>query len=94
MQLRFDVGDQERHEVTFSFNKTTGWLVIKVDDVPIKKRLIMWSMSLTRRYDFIVGTQERHVVTIEKKRERVASFARPQVCRAFVDGTLVAEGTA
>lgn len=94
MQMRFDVGDQERHRVIFSFNKTTGWLVIKVDDVPIKRRLIMWSLGLSRRYEFTVGTHERHVVIIEKKRERVASFVRPQLCRAYVDGTLVAEGTA
>jgi hypothetical protein len=94
MQLRFDVGDQKRHEVVFSFNKTTGWLVIKVDDVPIKRQLIVWSISLHRRWELTVGSQERHFVAIEKERKRVASFARPQVCRAYVDGTLVAEGTA
>jgi hypothetical protein len=58
MQLRFDVGEQERHEVVFSFNKTTGWLVIKVDDVPIKRRLIVWSMSLAVCVDADVAIWE------------------------------------
>jgi hypothetical protein len=80
--------------VVFSFNKVWGNLSITVDGVPIRNELQMFSVSLVRRYQFPVGRQERHEVVIEKHRELLFAGFRPQLCRAFVDGHLVAEATA
>jgi hypothetical protein len=94
MQLTFDVGTQETHRVIFSFDKFTGRLTITVDGVPVTRELHMLSASLVKRYQFAVGVNERHDIVIEKHRKLLFAGFRPQLCRAFVDGQLVAEGTA
>jgi hypothetical protein len=94
MQLQFQVGVQERHQVTFSFDKFWGKLVITVDGVPIVNELRIASVKLIKTYEFAVGVQERHHVRIDKERKLLFAGFRPQICRAYVDGRLVAEGVA
>ena len=93
-QLTFDVGAMERHRVVFSFDKFFGRLVITVDGVPVTDELRLISASLVKQYRFVVGMNERHEVLIEKHRKLLFAGFRPQLCRAFVDGRLVAEGNA
>jgi hypothetical protein len=94
MQMRFEVGEKERHVVTFAFNKFWGNLSIKVDGVAIRKELRMMSVNLVKRWEFTVGEQERHQVVIEKRRELMFAGYRPQPVTAYVDGRLVAEAVA
>ena len=89
MQFSFIVGAQEKHQVDFSFDQFIGNLEIRIDGQPAIKDFRMFSLSLTKRYEFIVGVDERHQVAIEKKRKLFLAGFRPQQYRIFVDGQLV-----
>jgi hypothetical protein len=95
MELYFDVGNHERHQVGVTFEPMVGRLNIGVDGILIMSKLLMVpSLRLTRTYRLVVGWQEQHEVTIVKTRKLVVSFLRPQIFRAYVDGELVAQGVA
>jgi hypothetical protein len=89
MQISFRVGVHEQHQVDFAFDQFVGNLEIKVDGQPAVKDFRMLSLSLTKRYQFIVGIQEQHDVIIEKKRKLFLAGLRPQRYRIFIDGQLV-----
>jgi len=91
MRFDFDVGQGERHRVTFSFNKFWGTLLITVDGQPVVKDLRTASLRLVKTYQFPVGMREQHTVRIDKERKLLFAGFRPQRCRAYVDGQLVAE---
>jgi len=89
MQFSFMVGVNEKHRVDFSFDQFMGNLEIRVDGQPAVKDFRMFSVSLTKRYEFTVGTQEKHAIIIEKKRKLFLAGLRPQQYRIFIDGQLV-----
>lgn len=89
MQFSFPVGNEEKHQVDFSFDQFIGTLEIRVDGQVAVKDLRMFSLKLTKRYEFIVGTQEQHTVAIEKKRKLLLAGLRPQRYRVFIDRQLV-----
>jgi hypothetical protein len=94
VELTFECGTVERHQVRFSFNKFWGGLSITVDGVNIVRQVRAFSVSLVKNYEFVVGQQERHAVRIEKHRKLLFAGFRPQRVLAYVDGHLVAEGVA
>jgi hypothetical protein len=65
VRMTFDVGDTERHQVVFSFNKFWGNLSIAVDNTNIVRAIRLASLDLVKRYEFVVGTNEQHQVRIE-----------------------------
>jgi hypothetical protein len=89
MQFSFTVGNHEQHRVDFSFDQFIGNLEIKVDGQPAVKDFRFASLKLTKRYDFVVGFNEKHQVAIEKKRKLFLAGMRPQRYRVFIDGQLV-----
>jgi hypothetical protein len=89
MQFSFTVGNHEQHRVDFSFDQFIGNLEIKVDGQPAVKDFRFASLKLTKRYDFVVGFNEKHQVAIEKKRKLFLAGLRPQRYRVFIDGQLV-----
>lgn len=89
MQFSFMVGLNEKHRVDFSFDQFMGNLQILVDGQAAVKDFRMFSLSLTKRYEFSVGEQERHDIIIEKKRKLFLAGLRPQTYRVFIDGQLV-----
>lgn len=94
MKLTFDVGSAERHQVAFEFNKFWGSLSIAVDDEPVIRELRVFSLRRTVKFVFPLGAAERHEIRIEKDRALILAGARPQAVRAYVDGVLVAQGSA
>jgi hypothetical protein len=88
MKFSFQVGIQEQHQVDFSFDQFVGNLEIRVDGQPLVKDFRMFSLRLTKRYEFTVGTQELHQIAIEKKRKLFLAGFRPQRYRIFIDGQL------
>lgn len=92
--MTFEVGETERHQVTFSFNKFWGGLSITVDGVSVVRTVRLASVGLVRHWDFVVGHKEQHQVRIEKHRELMFAGFRPQPVYAFVDGQLVAQSVA
>ena len=89
MQFSFRVGTQEQHQVDFSFDQFIGNVEIRIDGQPAIKDFRMLSLRLTKRYEFIIGIQERHHIAIEKKRKLFLAGFRPQQYRIFIDGQLV-----
>jgi len=89
MQFSFMVGVSEQHRVDFSFDQFIGNLEIRVDGQPLVKDFRMLSLKLTKRYEFVIGTQEQHQIAIEKKRKLFLAGLRPQQYRVFIDGQLV-----
>ena len=83
------VGVNEKHRVDFSFDQFIGNLEIRVDGQPAVKDFRMFSVSLTKRYEFTVGDEEKHHIIIEKKRKLFLAGLRPQQYRIFIDGQLV-----
>ena len=89
MQFSFRVGVSEQHQVDFSFDQFIGNLEIRVDGQPLVKDFRMFSLTLTKRYEFAVGAEERHQILIEHKRKLFLAGMRPQTYRIFIDGQLV-----
>ncbi|CAN5254601.1 hypothetical protein BH10ACI1_BH10ACI1_33820 [soil metagenome] len=91
MNFTFEVGNQEKHLITFNFNQFWGNLKITVDNEDIIKNIHLLSLSLIRQYRFNVGETERHNVLIEKERKLFFAGFRKQKYRVFVDGKLFNE---
>ncbi|MFS8084363.1 MAG: hypothetical protein ACMG6H_01940 [Acidobacteriota bacterium] len=89
MKFSFMVGVAEQHQVDFSFDQFIGNLEIRVDGQTAVKDFRMLSLSLTKRYEFTVGTREQHQIAIEKKRKLFLAGLRPQQYSVFIDGQLV-----
>ena len=89
MQFSFTVGISEQHRVDFSFDQFIGNLEIKVDGQMIVKDFRIASLKLTKRYELVVGVNEKHHVAIEKRRKLFLAGMRPQQYRVFIDGRLV-----
>jgi hypothetical protein len=89
MTFAFQVGDREKHAVSFHFNQLWGNLKISVDQKPLIKDFRIVSLKLIKSYEFSVGAEERHSVKIEKERKLFFAGFRKQRYRVFVDGALV-----
>jgi hypothetical protein len=89
MNFSFTVGVNEQHRVDFSFDQMIGNLEIKVDGQTAIRDFRFASLSLTKRYDLMVGINEKHHVAIEKKRKLFLAGLRPMTYRVFIDGQLV-----
>jgi len=87
--LKFEVGRQERHQVGFSFDRLSGNTKISVDGALVDTERAIFSVKLTKRYEFGVGQAEKHAVVIEKKRKLLFAGFRPSTYSVFVDGALV-----
>jgi len=89
MQFTFTVGVNEPHQIDFSFDQVIGNLEIKVDGQTAIKDFRFASLKLTKRYELMVGVNEKHHVAIEKRRKLFLAGLRPQQYRIFIDGHLV-----
>ncbi|HEX8749275.1 MAG TPA: hypothetical protein VF717_19020 [Pyrinomonadaceae bacterium] len=91
MKFSFEVGFDEQHVVGLSYNQMVGLLSISVDNREVIREQRTFSLSLVRKYEFDVGTGERHSVRIEKERKLLLAGVRPQKYRVYVDGQLIRE---
>lgn len=91
MQLTFTVGTHEPHTVVYSWDQFWGRLSITVDGQNVVDTVKMFSVSLVTKYEFEVGSAERHRVRIEKHRAAFFAGFRPQPIFAYVDDVLVAQ---
>jgi hypothetical protein len=91
MQFSFEVGFEEKHVVHLDYNQMVGLLSISVDNREVVREQRMFSLSLVRKYEFVVGDNERHSVSIEKHRKLFLAGVRKQKYRVYVDGQLIRE---
>jgi hypothetical protein len=91
MEMNFDVGVEERHQVQVSFYKGVGALTIKVDGHSVLRTSRVGSSGLIKPWEFVVGSAEQHNVRVERHRERLFGAFRSGRFYAYVDGQLVAQ---
>jgi hypothetical protein len=86
LDFEFEVGESERHNVVFQFDQMWGPLKISVDGKPVIRKLGMFTLRRTSRYEFSVGSSEPHKVRIERTRKALVGGFQAQECIAYVDG--------
>lgn len=91
MKFSFEVGVNEKHIVDFSFNQFLGNLSIHADGKKLISDFRMFSLSLTKSYEFTVGKDEIHHVKIDKIRKLVFAGLRRTKYKVFIDGVLTNE---
>ncbi|HJH26827.1 MAG TPA: hypothetical protein C5S37_08670 [Methanophagales archaeon] len=90
MNINFDVGKKEKHNVEFFFDKFWGNIHFKVDGKIVQRHFIMFSLSTTKRYGLVVGETEKHKVEVEMKRPRFfAGFRGGWGYNVYVDGKVI-----
>src|ERR1700733_14913362 len=86
LDFEFEVGERERHNVAFQFDQMWGPLKISVDGKRVIRKLGMFSLRRTSRYEFSVGSSEPHEDRIEKTPKALGGGFQAQECVAYVDG--------
>ena len=86
LEFHFPVGNAEKHTVRFHLEQSNQQLTIDVDGTFIVNETQQFSLSMTKTYNFTVGTTEPHAVIIEKRREMLATGAKPYSFRVWIDG--------
>ena len=51
----------------------------------------MFSLKLTKTYEFEVGVKEKHIIKIEKQRKRFFAGFRKQHYKVYLDNNLIEE---
>jgi hypothetical protein len=86
MHLSFEVGKNDKHYVDFTCCHFWGNVVIKVDEVVVRRDLAMFMFGLEKEWNFPVGTSEFHMVTIRKIRPLLLAGFRPHRYIVYIDG--------
>jgi hypothetical protein len=94
MRFTLEVGDKEKSKIEFSRNCFTGSMRAFVDGRQVARQspfsiFTHFSFRLRRRYEFMVGSAEKHKVVLEKQRPLLFAGFRSQMYRVFVDDKLV-----
>jgi hypothetical protein len=91
MKFTVEIGDEEKHNISYNFNKFWGNVSIKVNGEKIKKDFRLYSLELSKVYEFNVGIKEVHAIKIEKIRPLILAGFRSNTYRIFVDDKLFKE---
>lgn len=91
MKFSIDIGKNEKHSISYSFNKFWGNVSIKVNDKKIISDFRMFSTSLTNSYEFEIGIAEKHKIKIEKIRPLAFAGFRTNRYLVFLDGKFLKE---
>lgn len=91
LKFNFSVGETETHEIEFKFNQFWGNLCILVDGKKILSDQRIVSGSLTKTYEFNIGTNEKHDIKIEKTRKLLFAGFRENIGNVYIDGNFLYE---
>jgi hypothetical protein len=87
----FRVGtNSEPHTVAIAYYQSVRAVRATVDGHSVINRSFTTGLKLTRTMEWTVGKNERHLVQLEKTRQRVYGQFKPQQFVASVDGIVVA----
>jgi len=90
MKFQIDVGDQEKHQVEFTHEKTWGGVQFSVDGAAVPAGATP-PLSLNREcvFTLLVGEQEKHEVRVQLVRPWLFAAFRRWTYTVFVDGKAV-----
>lgn len=91
MKISFEVGTSEKHQVEFYFNQVWGNLYISIDGQKIMKGFEIIDFEFTKKFNILVGVDEKHYVSIEQERCKVFGGLRKQKYRVFIDKVKIKE---
>ncbi len=91
MKFIVEIGNEEKQVIDYSFNKFWGNVKITVNGKKIKSDFRLYSVDLTKTYEFAVGVDEKHLIKIEKIRPLSLAGFRSNTYRIFVDDQLFKE---
>lgn len=91
MKFTVEIGEEEKQVISYSFNKFWGNVKITVNGKKIKSDFRLYSLDLSKVYEFNVGLKEKHEIKIEKIRPQFNAGFRSNTYRIFVDGELLKE---
>jgi hypothetical protein len=86
MNAALEVGRAEVHSVSLAFTQRTNRFIVDVDGRQIVDRNFATGLKLSRSIEFEIGGTERHVVRIQKTRNRWNPYWHPQIFSVFIDG--------
>jgi len=91
MKFTVEIGNKEKQVISYSFNKFWGNVKIAVNGKKIKSDFRLYSLDLTKTYEFAVGVNEKHDIKIQKIRPLIAAGFRSNTYRIYVDDELFKE---
>jgi hypothetical protein len=91
MKFTVEIGNEEKQVISYSFNKFWGNVLVTVNGEKVKSDLRLYSLKLSKMYEFTVGTIEKHTIKIEKIRPLVMAGFRSNTYRVYVDGEMFKE---
>lgn len=91
INFSYSIGNSEVHKVEFYFNQFWGNVFIKIDGGNIIRDIRIISFSLTKVYEFNVGSNEVHSVKIELIRKLLFAGFRKYRAQIFIDEFLEKE---
>ncbi len=87
-EFSFEVGNDEKHTVFFQYEKWTGKVSVKVDDVEVYKTYILFIFqAYPRTFSISVGSKENHQVKFDFV-PGAFFFIKPKIT-AYVDSKVV-----
>jgi len=86
MRFTVQIGEAEKHALSFRFNQITGRVEIAIDGTVVKRDLIIFSLKQVRAYSMEVGT-DRIPVRIEQERRLLFPALFPHEYRVYVGGS-------
>lgn len=101
--MSFEVGEVEKHTVSFDFDYLWGFVTISIDGRTVDRShyarqpffdhpFLAGNYPMSRSWRWGVGTSEVHDVQIDMHRDMFWGEFRPMKVYGFVDGELVALG--
>jgi hypothetical protein len=85
VKFAIEIGDTEKHRLEYNFNQLLGSMVIKVNDLPIKRSVRLINEPVLEVHAFMVGNQEKSQIRIEKERKPLLGCKN----RLYVNNRLV-----
>ncbi len=90
MEFEVEIGNKEKHTLQFSRNRYTGQVKILVDNKEVASKSPLnpathISFVLTHRFEFRVGSDEKHIIRIEHTRPLLVAGFRKHWYRIFID---------
>ena len=91
MKFSVEIGNEEKQLISYHFNKFWGNVKICVNGKKVKSDFRMYSINLSKTYEFNVGLKETHQIKIVKIRPQLNAAFSSNTYQIFVDGTLFKE---
>lgn len=85
MRFAIEIGETEKSLLEYQFNQLMGTLLIKVNELPIKRVTRLINEPMLEVHTFDVGQHEKSTVRIEKERKQLLGHRN----RLYVNNRLV-----